>query len=72
MPTAQVYVGARDESRGKAAIAKIEAEIASISARGTVKWIPIDVSTPLRARAGAEAFLANEDRLDILINNAGM
>ena len=67
-----MYVGARDEVRGRAAVAKIEAELALLSTGGTAHWIQMDVTTPQKAKAGAEAFLANESRLDVLINNAGM
>ena len=65
-------MGARDETRGKEAVSRIEAKIESSSKAGSVHWVPIDVSTPLKAKAGAQAFLALETKLDVLINNAGL
>ncbi|KAG8938273.1 hypothetical protein FRC04_009188, partial [Tulasnella sp. 424] len=54
---AKVYVGARDETRGNAAVQSIRDRISSLSSAGS---------------AGAEAFLRLENRLDVLIHNAGM
>ncbi|KAG8985289.1 hypothetical protein FRB90_004833, partial [Tulasnella sp. 427] len=68
---AKVYLGARDEGRGKAALQSIEHELSGPSA-GSVHWLPLDLSTPQRTKAGAEAFSRAESRLDILIHNAAM
>ena len=70
--TQQVYIGARDETRGRDAVAKIEMEIASIPNAGSIHWVSIDISTPVKAKASAHAFLAMETRLDVLVNNAGL
>ncbi|KAG9013036.1 hypothetical protein FRB90_006329, partial [Tulasnella sp. 427] len=69
---AKVYLGARDESRGMSAVDKINQDLAGVSSAGSVRWLPLDVETPRRARAGAQAFLAQESRLDILVHNAGV
>ncbi|KAG9046988.1 hypothetical protein FS837_003278 [Tulasnella sp. UAMH 9824] len=69
---AKVYLGARDESRGKSAVERIMDSIAGYPSVGSVHWLELDVETPRRAKAGAQRFLAQESRLDILINNAGV
>ncbi|KAG8903189.1 hypothetical protein FRC01_009298 [Tulasnella sp. 417] len=69
---AKVYLGARDESRGKAAAQTIRDSISNLSSAGSVHWLPLDLSTPQATKAGADAFLGLESRLDILIHNAGM
>ncbi|KIO24264.1 hypothetical protein M407DRAFT_26282 [Tulasnella calospora MUT 4182] len=69
---AKVYLGARDEDRGKSAVERITESIAGHPSVGSVHWLELDVETPRRAKAGAQKFLAQESRLDILINNAGV
>ncbi|KAG8962983.1 hypothetical protein FRC05_004968 [Tulasnella sp. 425] len=64
--------GARDESRGKSAVENISQSIAGRFSAGSVHWLELDVETPRRAKAGAQRFLAQETRLDILISNAGV
>ena len=44
-------MGARDETRGKAAVAKIEVESASVSTAGTAQWVPIDIGTPVASQS---------------------
>ncbi|KAG8938127.1 hypothetical protein FRC04_009465 [Tulasnella sp. 424] len=63
---------ARDETRGKAAVQSIQDSISSLSSAGSVIWLPLDLSTPQATKAGADAFLRHENRLDVLIHNAGM
>ncbi|KIO24266.1 hypothetical protein M407DRAFT_213056 [Tulasnella calospora MUT 4182] len=69
---AKVYLGARDESRGNSAVERITDGIAGHPSGGSVHWLELDVETPKRARAGAQKFLAQESRLDILVHNAGV
>ncbi|KAG9046982.1 hypothetical protein FS837_003272 [Tulasnella sp. UAMH 9824] len=69
---AKVYLGARDESRGKAATETIRDSISSLPSAGSVHWLPLDLSTPQSTKAGADAFVRLESRLDVLIHNAGM
>ncbi|KIO24265.1 hypothetical protein M407DRAFT_213054 [Tulasnella calospora MUT 4182] len=61
---AKVYLGARDESRGKAAVQTIRDSISNLPSAGSVHWLPLDLSTPQATKAGAEAFLRLESRLD--------
>ncbi|KAG8927032.1 hypothetical protein FRC00_002359, partial [Tulasnella sp. 408] len=67
-------VGARDESRGKAAAETIRDSISGtgLPSAGSVHWLPLDLSTPQSTKAGADAFVRLESRLDVLIHNAGM
>ncbi|KAG8927033.1 hypothetical protein FRC00_002360 [Tulasnella sp. 408] len=69
---AKVYLGARDESRGKAATDAIRDSISGLPSAGSVHWLPLDLSTPQSTKAGADAFVRLESRLDVLIHNAGM
>jgi NAD(P)-dependent dehydrogenase (short-subunit alcohol dehydrogenase family) len=60
---AKVYLGARSEERGKAAVAKLQEEgIGS----GEVIYLHVDISTPVLAHQSAQGFLALESKLDVL------
>jgi NAD(P)-dependent dehydrogenase (short-subunit alcohol dehydrogenase family) len=60
---AKVYLGARSEEKGKAAVAKLQEEgIGS----GEVIYLHVDISTPLLAHQSAQGFLALESKLDVL------
>ncbi|HEY2800737.1 MAG TPA: SDR family NAD(P)-dependent oxidoreductase [Chthoniobacterales bacterium] len=60
-----VFLGARNVEAGRAAAAKLRAE-------GTVAFLEIDVANGESIRRAAEEFLHHADRLDLLINNAGI
>ena len=60
---AKVYLGARNEEKGKAAIARLDEEGI---APGNAIYFPCDISTPLQAKQAAEDFMSREDRLDVL------
>jgi NAD(P)-dependent dehydrogenase (short-subunit alcohol dehydrogenase family) len=61
-----VLVGARDESRGQAAAAKLKAEGAD------ARFVKLDVTDQESIRRAAEWIEKEFGRLDILINNAGI
>ncbi|KAF9474416.1 NAD(P)-binding protein [Pholiota conissans] len=64
---AKVYLGSRNEEKGRNAVAKLlEEGIGS----GDVVYFACDLSTPLAAKNSAEGFLKVEERLDALVNNA--
>jgi NAD(P)-dependent dehydrogenase (short-subunit alcohol dehydrogenase family) len=65
---AQVVVAARNRAKGEAALA----EIKSRSGRDTVELGSLDLASKASIHAFAESFLANHDRLDVLLNNAGL
>jgi NAD(P)-dependent dehydrogenase (short-subunit alcohol dehydrogenase family) len=65
---ARVVVAARNRAKGEAALA----EITSRSGHDTVELADLDLASTVSIRAFAEKFLANHDRLDVLLNNAGL
>ncbi len=66
---AHVIVAARNAKKAAAAVAEIETRA---DARGRVETMPIDLASFASVRAFADAFTAQHDRLDILLNNAGL
>lgn len=60
-----IFLGARDEGRGRAAAAQLTAGGAS------VVTVPLDVTSDESVAAAAELVRQHTDRLDVLINNAG-
>ena len=64
---AYVLVHGRDRHRGEQALERIQA-----SGRGSAVFLPADFSSLAEVRRLAEAVRQNCDRLDILINNAGI
>src|SRR6266436_2796315 len=72
-----VFLGARNEEAGKAAVQKLNREAeeegsAENTRRGTITALKIDVSKPESIRRAAEEFSRTSDRLDVLVNNAGI
>ena len=60
-----VFLGARDEKAGRAAEEKLRKD-------GQVTFLEIDISEPESIRRTAEEFSRRSDRLDALVNNAGI
>ena len=60
-----VFLGARDEKAGRAAEEKLRKD-------GQVTFLKIDISEPESIRRAAEEFSRRSDRLDALVNNAGI
>jgi NAD(P)-dependent dehydrogenase (short-subunit alcohol dehydrogenase family) len=60
-----VYLGARDEVRGRAAVAEL-------AGHGQVRLIQIDVTNESSVRAAAKQIEADFGLLDVLVNNAGI
>lgn len=65
----RVFLGARNEEAGKAAAEKLDREGKN---QGNVSFLKIDISRPESIRRAAEEFARQGDRLDALINNAGI
>ncbi len=61
-----VVIGARDEGSGRQAAEGIH------TAGGRAAFLPLDVSRSDSIRAAAEQFRRIADRLDVLVNNAGI
>ena len=65
---ATVVVAARNRAKGEAALA----EIKSRSGSDRVELGDLDLASIASIRAFADGFLATHDRLDVLLNNAGL
>jgi len=65
---ANVYIACRDPDRGRAAVAAIRA----VAAGGTVDLLQLDLTSLNSVRACAESFLAKDEPLHVLVNNAGL
>jgi NAD(P)-dependent dehydrogenase (short-subunit alcohol dehydrogenase family) len=65
----RVFVGARDKMAGKAATEKLNTENKE---QANVSFLEIDVSDPASIKRAADQFGQQSDRLDALINNAGI
>lgn len=61
----RVFLGARNEKAGRDAVEKLSGE-------GDVIFLEIDISNDKSIRAAAEEFSRQRDRLDVLVNNAGI
>ncbi|MDQ6808010.1 MAG: SDR family NAD(P)-dependent oxidoreductase [Verrucomicrobiota bacterium] len=61
----RVFVGARNAEAGRTAVAKLSGD-------GTVNFLEIDISDPASIHRAAEEFSRSSDRLDVLVNNAGI
>ena len=66
-----VFLGARDEKAGQAAVQKLNKE-GEKEDYSEIAFIKIDVSEPDSIRRAAEEFSRSTDRLDVLVNNAGI
>ena len=67
---ARIFLGARTAARGNAAIAEIEN--ATPAMKGKITYLKMDLASFSSLRRAAKSFLAQADRLDILMNNAGV
>ncbi|KIK63777.1 hypothetical protein GYMLUDRAFT_452511 [Collybiopsis luxurians FD-317 M1] len=65
---AKVYMFSRSESRATAAIDDIKSEIPETN----IEYIHFDLQSLKSAKKAANSFLAKEERLDILVLNAGI
>ena len=65
-----VFIGARDTEAGEAAAEKLRKE--GEEDYGEITFLKIDVSKPDSIRHAAEEFSSKSDRLDALVNNAGI
>lgn len=65
---ARVVVATRDAARGRAAVETIRTR----APRSTVDWAELDLADLSSVRAFADRFLDRHDRLDLLLNNAGI
>src|SRR5580693_5840449 len=64
----RVWIAARSRAKGEAAVAEIKASTGNDS----VFFLPLDLADLDSVRAGAAAFLALDEPLHVLVNNAGV
>jgi NAD(P)-dependent dehydrogenase (short-subunit alcohol dehydrogenase family) len=64
----KVYMGARSEEKAKKAIADIKRAVP----RADPKFLQLDLASFRSIEAAAKTFLSENDRLDVLVNNAGI
>ncbi|KAJ9478024.1 putative oxidoreductase ENV9 [Pseudozyma hubeiensis] len=65
---AKVYMASRTESKAQEAIQKIKQAVP----KADVQFLQLDLTDLAAVRKAAEDFLSRENRLDILLNNAGV
>jgi NAD(P)-dependent dehydrogenase (short-subunit alcohol dehydrogenase family) len=66
-----VYIGARNETKAREAIQEMKRESPNIK-DDQLHPFAADMGDLKAVKAAAQNFMANESRLDILINNAGL
>lgn len=70
---AKVYITTRSQSRADQAIARIRAASAEVEGvENNLTFLEVDLETMKGATAAAKFFLKLEDRLDIVVANAGL
>ncbi|WYZ36105.1 hypothetical protein EsH8_X_000752 [Colletotrichum jinshuiense] len=67
---AAIYLTARTEARGIAAIKEVHDAVPE--AKGKIKFLELDLASFASIKKAANTFLGLSDRLDILMNNAGL
>ncbi|KAJ0311137.1 hypothetical protein COL5a_002444 [Colletotrichum fioriniae] len=67
---AAIYLTARTEARGNAAIKEVEQAVPA--AKNKIKYLELDLGSFASIKKSTDAFLTSADRLDILMNNAGL
>ncbi|OBS29587.1 hypothetical protein FPOA_03524 [Fusarium poae] len=65
-----IFITARTEKRGNAAIKEIQDSVPNF--KGQIKFLELDLGSFASIQKGAATFLSQSDRLDILMNNAGL
>ncbi|KAJ3720720.1 NAD-P-binding protein [Lentinula guzmanii] len=69
---ARVYMGSRNQGRAQKAIEEIEAKLqkSGNDNQASIHWLQLDLLDPRSVKEAATEFIAKEERLDILVNNA--
>ncbi|KAL1600516.1 short-chain alcohol dehydrogenase [Paraconiothyrium brasiliense] len=67
---AKVYIAARSETKAAKAIAEIQD--ANQSSKGSLIFLHLDLADLTTIKATVQSFLAREEKLDVLFNNAGV
>ncbi|KAL3260167.1 NAD(P)-binding protein [Aspergillus welwitschiae] len=69
---ATVYIAARSADKARTAINEIQTSAEGAHSRGRLSFLQLDLSNLASIKESANKFLELEDRLDILIHNAGV
>lgn len=69
---ATVYIAARSADKARTAINEIQTSTEGAHSRGRLSFLQLDLSDLASIKESANRFLEQEDRLDILIHNAGV
>jgi len=69
---AKVYMASRTESRAREAIKQLYKENPELEKKAGIEFLQLDLCDLASCQAAARTFLEKENRLDILINNAGI
>ncbi|OWZ05442.1 Retinol dehydrogenase [Phytophthora megakarya] len=69
---AHVVLACRDEAKGLEAASQLVGVLGTEPDRGSVQFLQLDVSDLASVRRFAESFKQGHDRLDLLVNNAGV
>ncbi|KAI0017572.1 putative estradiol 17 beta-dehydrogenase [Xylariomycetidae sp. FL0641] len=69
---AKVYVACRSEEKGKQTIADIQKTEGKRNPKGELVFLHLDLADLTRVKAAADTFLARENKLHVLFNNAGV
>ncbi|KAL4947473.1 NAD(P)-binding protein [Aspergillus filifer] len=69
---ATVYVAARSVQKGEKAIESIKSSQECAGSRGRLVFLALDLSDLTSIKVAVQSFLKREERLDILIHNAGV
>ena len=69
---ARVYLAARSKTKFNFAIAEIQATLPEGKTTSNIEFLEIDLSSLSSVRLAAQKVLAENERLDILMNNAGV
>lgn len=72
---AAVVMACRSEAKGRAAEAAVREAVRTGGrprTAGTAEFMPLDLSSLASVRAFADALAANRERVDVLVNNAGI
>lgn len=65
-----IILTARTQKRGDAAIQEIEKEVPA--SKGKLQFLQLDLGSLKSVKTATETFKRDHDRLDLLINNAGL
>jgi NAD(P)-dependent dehydrogenase (short-subunit alcohol dehydrogenase family) len=67
---ATIYIAGRSKQKASDAIIKLQSS--SPNSRGSLKFLQMDFNDLATVKSGVQIFLSEQDRLHVLVNNAGV